>query len=276
MTQDRSSEEGSSCPFGHGSHPMKSKKPVQNTKDEQKLPEHLQNYLKESGEYIPESLSSKPTPSSIPRLSPTDQYPYHRWNYPSPQRFYLALKRKGHMVSEEEIDRIVSIHNTVNENTWREVLRWELNLHWNECQDFRLEKFQGRPKDLSPKAWIRMALGFKKPFDRHDWTVNRCGEKIRYIIDFYEGRSESGGDAVHLDVRPEISLGGFKDRIRMAFKKWAGSDIFPEDRMNILLDNLHKRESNELYSLPTEDNWNDDHGASGSLMTWKDHTKDTI
>ena len=23
------------------------------------------------------------------------------------------------------------------------------------------------------------------PFDRHDWTVDRCGKEVRYIIDYY-------------------------------------------------------------------------------------------
>ena len=30
-------------------------------------------------------------------------------------------------------------------------------------------------------------LGFKLPFDRHDWVVDRCGKDVRYIIDFYNG-----------------------------------------------------------------------------------------
>jgi hypothetical protein len=23
------------------------------------------------------------------------------------------------------------------------------------------------------------------PFDRHDWVVDRCGQEVRYVIDFY-------------------------------------------------------------------------------------------
>jgi hypothetical protein len=29
---------------------------------------------------------------------------------------------------------------------------------------------------------------YQAPFDRHDWIVDRCGTKVRYIIDFYTGR----------------------------------------------------------------------------------------
>ena len=28
---------------------------------------------------------------------------------------------------------------------------------------------------------------FVRPFDRHDWLVDRCGREVRYIIDFYDG-----------------------------------------------------------------------------------------
>ena len=28
---------------------------------------------------------------------------------------------------------------------------------------------------------------FVRPFDRHDWLVDRCGRDVRYIIDFYDG-----------------------------------------------------------------------------------------
>ena len=47
------------------------------------------------------------------------------WVYPSPQMFYNAMKRKGWRPQEDDMEAIVRIHNTVNEKTWREVLRWE-------------------------------------------------------------------------------------------------------------------------------------------------------
>ena len=30
-----------------------------------------------------------------------------------------------------------------------------------------------------------VALSGLEPFDRHDWTVDRCGKEVRYIIDYY-------------------------------------------------------------------------------------------
>jgi hypothetical protein len=47
---------------------------------------------------------------------------------------------------------------------------------------------------------------YKLPFDRHDWTVDSNGAKVRYVIDFYTG-STVGVKApisLHLDVRPAI------------------------------------------------------------------------
>jgi hypothetical protein len=39
----------------------------------------------------------------------------------------------------------------------------------------------------TPQARFLNFLGFKLPFDRHDWVVDRCGTDVRYIIDFYNG-----------------------------------------------------------------------------------------
>jgi hypothetical protein len=83
-----------------------------------------------------------------------------------------------------------------------------------ECDCPKLLKFRGRPREYSPKVRPRFPaclatsyclslllltffarhqarflnfLGFKLPFDRHDWVVDRCGTDVRYIIDFYNG-----------------------------------------------------------------------------------------
>ena len=94
---------------------------------------------------------------------------------------------------------MVAIHNTVNERAWREVLAWEVLHHrcaasvtrggstsdglaspcrsW--CSQPRLVRFVGRPQDYSPKARLLNLLGYKLPFDRHDWVVDRCGREVR-------------------------------------------------------------------------------------------------
>ncbi|OMH82453.1 putative cytochrome c heme lyase [Zancudomyces culisetae] len=57
-----------------------------------------------------------------------------------------------------------------------------------------------------------------KPFDRHDWYVDRCGKEVRYVIDYYELPSEDGNPAFSLDVRPALdSFEALFSRISMFF-----------------------------------------------------------
>lgn len=52
-------------------------------------------------------------------------------------------------------------------------------------------------------------MGYEKPFDRHDWVVDRCGTRVEYVIDFYQGKAGGGikgmGPSFYLDVRPKIN-----------------------------------------------------------------------
>eukprot|EP00962_Isochrysis_galbana_P027541 scaffold8641_cov134-Isochrysis_galbana.AAC.21 len=73
---------------------------------------------------------------------------------------------------------VVAIHNTVNERTWREILTWEKE--YPECLNgLKLVRFGGRPDEPTAKARFYGAMGYKPPFDRHDWVVERCGKEVR-------------------------------------------------------------------------------------------------
>eukprot|EP00961_Rhodomonas_salina_P055982 751669-Rhodomonas_salina.1 len=116
--------------------------------------------------------------SSIPRA---DHTPGHQenagsnnWVYPSEQMFFNAMQRKGWNPSERDMSSVVAIHNAVNERTWSEVMKWE-KMHCAVCTQPRLVKFHGRPTDYSPKARLYSLFGYKLPFDRHDWVIDRCG-----------------------------------------------------------------------------------------------------
>lgn len=127
------------------------------------------------------------------------------WVYPSEQMFYNAMKRKGWSPKEDDMPAVVAIHNAVNERAWREILRWEkMSGTSSEYNEPKLVRFRGRPKEMSPKARFLNFLGYPAPFDRHDWVVDRCGEEVRYVIDFYNAASENAPAAVHLDVRPAL------------------------------------------------------------------------
>ncbi|GMH68777.1 hypothetical protein TrRE_jg10799 [Triparma retinervis] len=107
------------------------------------------------------------------------------WTYPSPQMFWNSINRKQKVdtTTESDIPAVVAIHNNMNETTWKKVVEWE-QLQGHE--GVKLEKFIGRPTDLSPKARLKSLLSHPLPFDRHDWTVLRpTGDRVRYIIDYY-------------------------------------------------------------------------------------------
>lgn len=175
-------------------------------------------------------LSSAAVESTIPRsgIDPKTGKPFEagsKWVYPSPQRFFNAMDKKGWQPNEREMPYVVSIHNTVNERTWSLVQQWE-KMHSDECADGpRLARFKGRPNDLSIKARFNSTfLGYTAPFDRHDWYVDRCGKEVRYVIDFYPGQGGmSNSSAIHLDVRPAIdSPTALFDRMRRAISdRWA-------------------------------------------------------
>ncbi|KPI41358.1 Cytochrome c heme lyase [Cyphellophora attinorum] len=82
----------------------------------------------------------------------------------------------------------------------------------------KLVRFQGRPKEPTPKARILSLLGMafpatfgsEPPFDRHDWYVSRRGpdgteKQVRYVIDYYGGGVQETGEPVfYLDIRPAL------------------------------------------------------------------------
>ena len=215
--------------------------------------------------YMPSNLSQTRAPnqtvnlplereiSSIPRGDVDSN-----WEYPSPQQMYNAMLRKGYDdTPQDAVETMVAVHNFLNEGAWGEIIGWEqrfsrgLSHGWECCRNGeaafeaiarsdtrtpppRLLRFQGRPKEMTPKAKVLQALGqlypakFKyvttlpcksrlltisrsdPPFDRHDWYVQRQtpdGQKqeVRYVIDYYSGPPEPTGEPVfYLDVRPAV------------------------------------------------------------------------
>ncbi|KAH7889923.1 cytochrome c/c1 heme lyase-domain-containing protein [Phlebopus sp. FC_14] len=147
------------------------------------------------------SLSQERQLSSIPRTSDGN------WVYPSEAQFFAAMARKNHDPKVTDMKTVVPIHNAVNERAWSEVMKWEQGRGGESCGGVKLVTFKGRPNDISPKARCMTLLGYSAPFDRHDWIVDRCGTRIRYVIDFYTGRgagASSNNVSFYLDVRPAL------------------------------------------------------------------------
>lgn len=131
------------------------------------------------------------------------------WIYPSEQMFFEAMKRKSYNPDTADMQTIVPIHNAVNERAWAEIKAWEKDQGSESCGGPRLASFSGLSSSLTPRAmWNTYVWGYKPPFDRHDWVVDRCGTKVEYVIDFYAGKDE-GRDGkelnFYLDVRPKLN-----------------------------------------------------------------------
>lgn len=174
----------------------------------------------------PFSLPINRQVSTIPRGG-TDKS--ENWVYPSQQMFWNAMLRKGWKWQDDEVqphdmENIIKIHNANNESAWQEILKWEA-LHYKECSSPKLLSFRGKAKEFSPRARIRSWMGYELPFDRHDWIVDRCGQEVRYIIDYYDiGDVEAykRGEFVFLDVRPAMdSFQAVLDRARVAVLRWS-------------------------------------------------------
>jgi cytochrome c heme-lyase len=159
------------------------------------------------------SLRTERQISSIPRDAVEGgDGPHHQhdkaatnWVYPSEQQLYNAMRRKGWQnIPEDSIPLVLQIHNVINEGTWGKVVDWE------GSPDVRLARFQGRPKDITPKAFfMSYVLGYyAPPFDRHDWyvedPVRRPGELQRYVIDYYMIEPPPGSAEANLPPQPYV------------------------------------------------------------------------
>lgn len=152
--------------------------------------------------------------SSIPRTSSGSN-----WIYPSQKQFFDAMKRKSSDPEARDMQTVVPIHNAVNERAWSHILMWEGSNNEEaiqKCGGITLTSFKGDLKKLTPRAWINSTFwGYQKPFDRHDWVIDRCGTSVEYVIDFYSGGGE--GASFYLDVRPKVNTWeGVKLRLERA------------------------------------------------------------
>ncbi|KAL1947689.1 hypothetical protein VTO73DRAFT_13413 [Trametes versicolor] len=158
--------------------------------------------------------------SSIPREDGSN------WVYPSQAQFFAAMARKNHNPNETDMKVVVPIHNAVNERAWQEIMKWEANQGGEKCGGVKLISFKGRPNDRSPRARWYSLLGYSPPFDRHDWVVERCGTRMRYVIDFYTGHGGSAPSknvSFFLDVRPALDgWEGVRLRTERFWQRWVG------------------------------------------------------
>lgn len=146
--------------------------------------------------YMFPDLSQKPAPNqtfALPTSREESTIPKGsgdgNWEYPSPQQMYNALLRKGYTDTDiTAVEGMVSVHNFLNEGAWQEIVGWEqrfarglykgwqickrgeahvpeeLDRHWDGSDNEpTLIRFQGRPKDMTPKATMLQVLGWIYP-----------------------------------------------------------------------------------------------------------------
>lgn len=164
------------------------------------------------------SLNTSRQISSIPRGNDSDGAPAHQfalesknntnWVYPSEQQMYNAMRKKGwNNIPEDSIPVVLQIHNNINERTWSQIQSWEGT---TDSDSLNLVRFQGRPRDTSPKAFLFSSIlrWYDPPFDRHDWYVQTAvsGRIQRYVIDFYYLPPEHPNmpPIPYIDARPAL------------------------------------------------------------------------
>ncbi|KAJ0420732.1 cytochrome c1 heme lyase [Aspergillus carlsbadensis] len=243
-------------PSEEGKAGAKLQRPLSTDREVSNIPRALDSESKDPSECpaaAPSPYSSSPaashgTPSNAESETGHDKSTGN-WIYPSERQFFEALMRKGNtpgsVTSASElatsVASIIPIHNAVNERAWQQILEWEKQAPSSDpgskkCGGPRLYSFRGLGAEsefLSPRARINSLVGYQLPFDRHDWVVERCGgERIEYVIDFYQGKSTGGNNnnglaanagpgklSFYLDVRPKLnSLEG----CMMRFRRFSG------------------------------------------------------
>jgi cytochrome c heme-lyase len=148
-----------------------------------------------------------------------------KWMYPSPVQFYKNSVAKGHELDPNDMNTVVSIHNAVNEETWRRIVKIENTYHSQECPGGpTLVRFVGKPTEPSMKARVMHWIGgYVMPFDRHEWTIDRCGTGLyKYHVDFYDGSLQQQDKVnIYLDVRPSLdNINSVYDRVRILFNSF--------------------------------------------------------
>ena len=131
---------------------------------------------------------SPPTAKSPPSPSPAPTAP----GSTLPQMFYNSLVRKGK--AEDCTRRHVCRRQRAQQHERGHVATHH---HVGATPPGRVSQPHAPPfprptDDLSPLAWTRYLLTGQKPFDRHDWYVDRNGKQVRYVIDYYFNEDKAG------------------------------------------------------------------------------------
>eukprot|EP00051_Salpingoeca_urceolata_P031441 m.11585 g.11585 ORF g.11585 m.11585 type:complete len:229 (+) comp4052_c0_seq1:266-952(+) len=155
-------------------------------------------------------------PTVIPATGRGNSNDGKTWVQPTPNQLDRATRRRDKAIDSEDAFAVAAVHDMVAKATWEAILEYE-QLHESKCKAPKLARFEGKDGIYSLKAKMLNFIGIDLPFDRHDWTVDRCGTEVKYVIDYYA--IEQGDDiAYSIDARP-TGVGGAIDRARLACRK---------------------------------------------------------
>ena len=98
------------------------------------------------------------------------------------------------------MEAVVAIQNNMNENTWREVLKWE-ELHKSSCDAPKLLRFMGRPHELTNKAALKYYTGLAPRPSLQTPRIDQVAEQAKAIN---ARQSEAVAETVQRQSDPKL------------------------------------------------------------------------
>jgi len=157
--------------------------------------------------------------STIPAKGTGNSEDGQRWLNPSANQLYRSFMRKDKPIDQEDSPSVAVVHEAVTTQSWEQIMEYE-QFHKGTCSNPSLARFQGMYGIPTMKSRFMGTFFGVKPYDRHDWTVDRCGKEVKYIIDYYAAEQPHGGLEMFIDARPAVTFGGVVDRVRLAWNRY--------------------------------------------------------
>lgn len=121
------------------------------------------------------------------------------WNNMNEVFEYMRVNNEK--ISDDDLKRIAA--GISYRAAWKGLMLYE-NFHKKSCFEERKIVSVKLNQPVSVKAMIKEKLGFPVPFDRHDYTIDRCGKHHRYIVEFYAKDNDGNFE---VDARPAFNGG---------------------------------------------------------------------
>ena len=246
-TNNTTKTESATCPINHASSSSSNVNEPPDTKRDHTI-SHFHNMAKVIKKENSTDIHDVIPGMEIPSTGRGNSESGKEWLNPSANQLYHALKRKNKPIQKDDALSVAAIHAIVTEQTWQNIMKYE-KYHENECKNPRLARFEGKDGIYSPKAkFCHYIMGLPYPYDRHDWTIDRCGKEVQYIIDYYaipiaspspslskEEENKSNEDKRYapfiqdenvefmytIDARPKMnSFSNIVDRVKLAYTNW--------------------------------------------------------